>query len=98
MKNRGTLSGHENLLSAHYYEYQTVKDKKQYTVFIRIHAPARTPKYPEGCVYLGLISSKSNDVRRLWGFPKVPISFLMRENPAFMRTQLTEIKWRLLDL
>ena len=70
------------------------------TVFLRIHTLARTPKYPEGRVYSGLISSKSNDVGQLRSFPKVPISFLMRENPAFMRTQLTGINWRplILDL
>ena len=37
--------------------------------------PARTPKYQEGSVYSGLISSKSNDVGQLRGFPKVPVSF-----------------------
>ena len=69
--------------------------QKHYTAFCRIHAPARTPKSPEGHVYSGLISSKSNDVGRLRGFPKVLVSFLMRENHAFMHTG---IKWRLLIL
>ena len=46
-----------------------------YTVFCRIDAPARTPKNPEGCVYSGLIRSKSNDVGRLRGFPNLQFRF-----------------------
>ena len=34
------------------------------TVFCRMHAPARTPKIPEGRLYSGIIRSKSNDVGR----------------------------------
>ena len=48
-----------------------------YTVFYRIHAPARTPKNPAS------------------GIPELAVSFLMRVNQAFMRTQLTELKWQL---
>ena len=45
------------------------------TVFCRIHAPARTPKSPEGRLYSGLIISKSNDVGRLRGFPNLQFRF-----------------------
>ena len=55
-----------------------------------------TPKYPEGSVYSGLIKSKSKDVGQLRGFPKVLVSFLMRENRAFTCTQLAGIKWLLM--
>ena len=65
------------------------------TVFCQIHAQARTPKNTEGCVYSGIIRSKSNDVGRLRGFPNLQFRFLWRENRVFMRTQLTEIKWLL---
>ena len=68
------------------------------TVFCRIHAPARTPKIPEGRLYSGIIRLKSNDVRRLRGFPNLQFRFQWRENRAFMHTQLTEIKWLLVIL
>ena len=58
------------------------------TVFHRIHAPARTPKNPEGCVYSGIIKSKSINVGRLRGIPELTVSFLMRADRAFMHTQL----------
>ena len=47
------------------------------TVFCRIHAPARTPKNPEGRLYSGLIRSKSNDVGAASGIPELAVSFLM---------------------
>ena len=68
------------------------------TVFFRIRSPVQTPKNPEGRVYSGIIRSKSNDVGRLRGFPKVSVLFLMRVNHAVMCTQLTEIKWLLVIL
>ena len=49
------------------------KHMKTNTAFCRIHAPARTPKNPEGHLYSGLIRSKSNDVRQLWGFPNIHV-------------------------
>ena len=67
-----------------------------YTVFYRIHAPARTPKNPDGCVYSGIIRSKSINVGRLRGIPELTVSFLMRADRAFMHTQLTEIQVQLL--
>ena len=57
--------------------------------------PARIPKYPEGRVYSGLIISKSEQCRAASGIPKLLVSFLMRANQVFMRTQLTGIKWLL---
>ena len=47
----------------------------RYTVFCRIHTPARTQKNPEGPLYSGLIRSKSNDVGRLRGFPNLQFRF-----------------------
>ena len=69
-----------------------------YTVFCRIHAPARTPKNPEGRLYSGLIISKSERCRAASGIPELEVLFLMRANQAVMRTQITEIKWLLVVL
>ena len=57
-------------------------------------------KNPEGRLYSGLITSKSERCRAASGIPELAVSFLMRANQAVMRTQLTEIKWLLavLDL
>ena len=68
------------------------------TVFCRIHAPARTPKSPEGRLYSGVIISKSEQCRADSGIPELAVSFSMRANQAVMRTQLTEIKWLLVIL
>ena len=68
------------------------------TVFCRKHAPARTPKNPEGRLYSLLIISKSERCRAASGIHGLAISFLMRANQAVMRTQLTEIKWLLVVL
>ena len=48
-----------------------------YTVFCRIHAPARTPKSPEGRLYSGVIISKSERCRAASGIPEFAVSFLM---------------------
>ena len=60
----------------------------EYTVFCQIHTPARTPKYPEGCVYSGLISSKSNDVGWLRGFPK-SASFVFNDGKCSVHAHST---------
>ena len=44
-----------------------------YTVFCRIHAPARTPKNPEGRLYSGKIKR----CRAASGIPELAVSFLM---------------------
>ena len=43
-------------------------------------------------MYSGLIISKSERCRAASGIPKLLVSFLMRTNQVFMRTQLTGIK------
>ena len=48
-----------------------------YTVFCRIHAPARTPKSPEGRLHSGLIISKSERCPAASGIPELAVSFLM---------------------
>ena len=48
-----------------------------YTVFCRIHAPARTPKSPEGRLYSGVIISKSERCQAASGIPKFAVLFLM---------------------
>ena len=52
-----------------------------------------TPKSPEGCLYSGVIISKSNVVGPLRGFPNLQFRFYFQENRVLMRPQLTEIKW-----
>ena len=44
------------------------------TVFYRIHAPARTPKNPDGHMYSGIIRSKSERCQEI---PELAVSFLM---------------------
>ena len=90
------------------YSWQAVTcrfKKITYTVFCRIHAPARTPKNPEGCVYSGLIISKSERCQTASGIPELAVSFLMAGKSRVHAystkdtlTQLTEIKWLLVIL
>ena len=70
------------------------------TVFCRIHAPARTPKSPEGRLYSGVIISKSERCRAASGIPKIAVSFLMAGKSRVHAYSTTEIKWLLeiLDL
>ena len=72
--------------------------KKNSTVFCRIHAPARTPKNPEGRLYSVINISKSERCRVASGIPELAVSFSVRANQAVMHTQLTEVKWQLVVL
>ena len=76
----------------------TCNDKLQNTAFCRIHVPAQTPKNPEGCMYLGLIISKSEQCRMASGISELAVSYLMRTNQVVMHTQPTGIKWLLVIL
>ena len=68
------------------------------TVFYRIHVPTRTPKNPQGCVYSGVIISKSECCWAASWIPELAVSFLMRADRVLLCTQLTEIKWLLVIL
>ena len=52
-----------------------VSSKWPYRILPNMHAPARTPKSPEGHLYSGVIIFKSNDVGRLRGFPNLQFRF-----------------------